>query len=151
MTMAVPTVIGQLIVLFYNLADTFFIGRTGNPYMVAGASLILPVFNIASALAAIVGLGGGTLISRLLGRNEREEASRVSSFTFYAAALIGLCWAVFTLLFMNRILTLLGAVLFFYGVRERDLSEDGIRGRDVISSWGMVLFFVVSAGMLLVG
>ena len=109
LTMAVPTVIGQLIVLFYNLADTFFIGRTGNPYMVAGASLILPVFNIASALAAIVGLGGGTLISRLLGRNEREEASRVSSFTFYAAALIGLCWAVFTLLFMNRILTLLGA------------------------------------------
>lgn len=108
-TMAVPTVIGQLIVLFYNLADTFFIGRTGNPYMVAGASLILPVFNIASALAAIVGLGGGTLISRLLGRNEREEASRVSSFTFYAAALAALCWAAFTLVFMNRILTLLGA------------------------------------------
>ena len=107
--MAVPTVISQLIVLIYNMADTFYIGRTGNPYMVAGASLILPVFNIASALAAIVGLGGGTLISRLLGRNEREEASRVSSFTFYAAALIGLCWAVFTLLFMNRILTLLGA------------------------------------------
>ena len=54
----------------------------------------------------------------------------------------------FTVLF---VLTLLGAVLFFYGVRERDLSEDGIRGRDVISSWGMVLFFVVSAGLLLVG
>jgi membrane protease YdiL (CAAX protease family) len=54
----------------------------------------------------------------------------------------------FTVLF---VLTLLGAVLFFYGVRERDLSEDGIRGRDVISSWGMVLFFAVSAGMLLVG
>lgn len=39
-TMAIPTIIGQLVVLVYNLADTFFIGRTGNPYIVAGASLI---------------------------------------------------------------------------------------------------------------
>lgn len=45
-TMAIPTIIGQLIVLFYNMADTFFVGRTNNPFMVAGASLILPVFNI---------------------------------------------------------------------------------------------------------
>ena len=109
LTMALPTVAGQLIVLFYNLADTFFIGRTGNPYMVAGASLILPVFNIAGALAAVVGLGGGTLISRLLGQNDREEASRVSSFTFYAAALTALCWGVIVLVFMDRILHLLGA------------------------------------------
>lgn len=50
-TMAVPTIIGQLIVLFYNMADTFFVGRTNNPYMVAGASLILPVFNISLSLA----------------------------------------------------------------------------------------------------
>ena len=109
LTMAVPTVIGQLIVLFYNLADTFFIGRTGDPYKVAGASLILPVFNIAGALAAIVGIGGGTLISRLLGGNEREEASRVSSFTFYAAAVLGMCWGLLVLVFMGPVLGLLGA------------------------------------------
>lgn len=40
-TMAIPSIIGQLIVLIYNMADTFFIGRTNNPFMVAGASLIL--------------------------------------------------------------------------------------------------------------
>ena len=39
-TMAIPTIIGQLVVLVYNLADIFFIGRTGNPYIVAGAFLI---------------------------------------------------------------------------------------------------------------
>ena len=44
--MAVPTVISQLIVLIYNMADTFYIGRTNNPYMVAGAALILPIFNV---------------------------------------------------------------------------------------------------------
>ena len=56
-TMAVPTVISQLIVLIYNMADTFFIGRTDNPYMVAGASLILPVFNITLSLSGLAGVG----------------------------------------------------------------------------------------------
>ena len=107
--MAVPTVIGQLIVLVYNLADTFFVGRTGNPYMVAGASLILPVFNISNALSGVIGMGGGTLISRLLGANRREEAGKVSAFTFYTAILIGLVWSVFILMFMNPLLNLLGA------------------------------------------
>ena len=63
-TMAVPTIIGQLIVLIYSMADTFFIGRTDNPYMVAAASLILPVFNMALPIASVAGVGGGTLISR---------------------------------------------------------------------------------------
>ncbi|MDE5597349.1 MAG: hypothetical protein K2J04_05905, partial [Lachnospiraceae bacterium] len=44
--MALPTIFSQIIVLIYNMADTFYLGRTNNPYMVAGASLILPVFNI---------------------------------------------------------------------------------------------------------
>lgn len=67
LTMAVPTVIGQLIVLIYNMADTYFIGKTNNPMMVAGASLILPVFNISLSIASLAGVGGGALISRLLG------------------------------------------------------------------------------------
>ena len=41
-----PTIISQLIVLVYNMADTYYLGRTNNPYLVAGVSLILPVFNI---------------------------------------------------------------------------------------------------------
>lgn len=44
--MIVPAVISQLIVLIYNMADTFYVGQTNNPYMVAAAALILPVFNI---------------------------------------------------------------------------------------------------------
>ena len=47
LTMAIPSIISQLIVLIYNMADTFFIGRTNDPYMVAGASLILPALTAA--------------------------------------------------------------------------------------------------------
>lgn len=56
--MVVPAVTSQLIVLIYNMADTFFVGQTNNPYMVAGTSLILPVFNITLCLAGLAGIGG---------------------------------------------------------------------------------------------
>lgn len=49
--MVVPIIISQIMVLIYNLADTFYVGRANNPYMVAAASLILPVFNITLSLA----------------------------------------------------------------------------------------------------
>ena len=48
MTMAIPMVVSQLIILIYNMADTFFIGRVNNYYMVAGAALILPIFNLSA-------------------------------------------------------------------------------------------------------
>ena len=78
--MILPAVASQLIVLIYNMADTFFVGQTNNPYMVAATSLILPVFNITLCLAGLAGIGGGSLISRLLGEGDEEEARRVSAF-----------------------------------------------------------------------
>lgn len=86
--MILPAVASQLIVLIYNMADTFFVGKTNNPYMVAGTSLILPVFNITLCLAGLAGIGGGSLISRLLGQDRKEEARRVSAFSLYLSLII---------------------------------------------------------------
>ena len=107
--MAVPTVISQIIILIYNLADTFFVGKTDNPYMVAATSLILPVFNITLSLAALTGVGGGSLISRLLGENRPEEAKRVSSFSIYFSIVVTAVFSVSMAIFMTPILKLLGA------------------------------------------
>lgn len=108
-TMAIPTIVGQLIILFYNMADTFFVGRTNNPLMVAGASLILPVFNITLSFAGLAGIGGGALISRLLGKGEPEEASRVCSFSIYLSVFTAALFSVGVLVFMEPLLRLLGA------------------------------------------
>lgn len=108
-TLAVPTIIGQLIVLIYSLADTFFIGRTGNPYMVAAASLILPVFNICVPLSNMFSIGGGTLISRLLGVGKDGEAERICSFSFRAAGVTALLYALFMFFMMDGVLKTLGA------------------------------------------
>ena len=79
-TMAVPAVRSQIIVLIYNLADTFFIGRTNNPCMVAGVSLILPLFNVCLAIGSMFGTGGGALLPKLLATEQRAEGSRVAAY-----------------------------------------------------------------------
>ena len=107
--MAVPTIFSQLIILIYNLADTFFIGKTNNPYMVAGVSLMLPVFNVCLAVAGLAGIGGGTLISRLLGARREEEAKKVSSFCFLMGVLIAGVFSVVIFFFAKPIMFALGA------------------------------------------
>ncbi len=108
-TLALPTIVGQLIILIYNMADTFYIGRTNNPLMVAGAALILPVFNITISIASIAGVGGGSLISRLLGVYRRDEAKKVSSFCFLFTLIVAAVFSAGAAAFMNPLLKILGA------------------------------------------
>ena len=65
--MALPTIASQMIILLYNLADTWFIGWTNNPYMIGASSLGLTIYLIATALANVFGTGGGSLMVRLIG------------------------------------------------------------------------------------
>lgn len=107
--MAIPTIISQIIILIYNMADTFFVGKTNDPYMVAATSLILPVFNITLSLASLTGVGGGSLISRLLGENRPDEAKKVSSFSIYFSIAVTAVFSLAMGIFMDPILKLLGA------------------------------------------
>ena len=71
-TMAVPTMISMLVVVIYNMADTFFIGQTGDPMQVAAVSLATPVFMVFMALGNLFGIGGSSAISRALGEKKSE-------------------------------------------------------------------------------
>ncbi len=108
-TLAIPTIISQLIAMIYSLADTFFIGRSNDPLKVAAVSLSYILFYIMSALSNLFGVGGGSLVSRLLGVNDRENAKRVSSFSFYGSIIIALLYSIFCFIFMDPILRMLGA------------------------------------------
>jgi len=107
--MAVPTIVSQLITLFYNMADTWFIGQTNNPYMVAASSLVLTVFLMTTALANLFGVGGGTLAVRLLGSQQEAEARKVASFSLVMAGFTALAFSGLCLIFMEPLLLLLGA------------------------------------------
>jgi len=107
--MSLPTIASQLIVLIYNIADTWFIGRTNDPYMVAASSLVLTVFLMTTALANLFGTGGGTLVVRLLGEKQEDEAARVASLSLVMAGGTALLFSVLCLVFLNPLLRLLGA------------------------------------------
>ena len=107
--LALPMIFGQVIILIYNLADTFYIGRTNNPLMVAGVSLLLPVFNISITFANLFGIGGGTLISRLMGAGKDDEAKTVSAFSFYMTIISAGIFSFVMFANMEGILRLLGA------------------------------------------
>ena len=107
--MAYPVVLGLVVTLFYNLADTFFIAQTNDTNLIAGVSLCSPVFTTLMAFGNIYGQGGSSLISRLLGQNDVGSVKRVSSFCFYIAIATGLVLAVLLSVFHQPVLTLLGA------------------------------------------
>ena len=109
LTMAVPTIVSQIITLVYNMADTWFIGRTNNPYMVAASSLVLTVFLMIGALSNLFGVGGGSLMVRLLGAREPEEARSAAAWTLIVGGAAALGFSLFCLIFMNPMLRLLGA------------------------------------------
>ena len=108
-TLAVPTIISQLITMIYNLADTFFIGTTNDDSKIAAASVSFVLVFAMACLSNLFGVGGGSLISRLLGEKRDSDAARVSSFSFYGSLLSGAVYAVLVLVFMEPILRLIGA------------------------------------------
>ena len=107
--MAIPTIISQLIALIYNIADTWFIGQTDNPYMVAAASLVATVFLMTAGVSNLFGVGGGSLVVRLLGSNREEEARKVASLSLVMAGAASVAFSALCLMFMNPLLRLLGA------------------------------------------
>ena len=107
--MALPAVASQLIALVYNLADTWFVGRTNNPYMVAACSLVMPIYMLTIVISNIFGVGGGTLIARLIGAGNDEEASKVTAACIWMALGVGCLFSLLSLIGMTKILVFLGA------------------------------------------
>ena len=120
--MAIPTIVSQLITLIYNIADTWFIGQTNNPYMVAASSLVLTIFLMTAALANLFGVGGGNLVVRLLGGKDEEEAKKAASLSLVMAAGASLTFSVLCFLFMDPLLRLLGASDYTIGYAKQYLT-----------------------------
>lgn len=104
-----PTMISMLVVVIYNMADTFFIGQTGDPMQVAAVSLATPVFMVFMALGNLFGIGGSSAISRALGEKKAERAKNISSFCCYGSLGLGIIMALLFLAGMDVILKIIGA------------------------------------------
>lgn len=106
---ALPAMAAMLMVLIYNLADTFFIGQTHDDIQIAAVSLATPVFLLFMAVGTVFGMGGTSVISRAMGEGRKEYAKKVCSFCMWGCVGIGIIMSVLFLLFMDQILLLVGA------------------------------------------
>ena len=88
-SMAVPTVISIFVMILYNLADLFFIAQTGDEKMIAGVSVVTPLFSMAASIATMLGSGGSALIARALGAKKYEKALDYASVCICGSVVIG--------------------------------------------------------------
>lgn len=105
-----PTVLSQLVILLYNLADTFFVGNTNNPSQVAALTISFPLFMTMTLIANLFGIGANSLMARSLGAGDRDQAERASTFAFYASLGLMAVWMLVLVAFMHPILVTIGAI-----------------------------------------
>ena len=108
-TMAIPSVISSLVTVVYNMADTFFVGQTGDPLQVAAVSLTNPIFILFMAVANMFGMGGSAVASMALGEQNQKRMKQVSAFITYASLAVGILFALVLVGFMQPILSIFGA------------------------------------------
>lgn len=106
--MAVPSVISMLISAFYNLADTFFIGKISTE-ATAAIGVVFAYMVLIQAVAFFFGHGSGNYISRALGRRNTEDAEKMAATGFFSALFFGAALILPGLLLMESFLRLLGA------------------------------------------
>ena len=108
-TLAVPTIFSQLVMVIYNLADTFWVGRLNDPLQNAAVTLVAPAMMALNVVSNLFGTGSSSLMSRSLGAKDYQKVSRVSSFGFTCAVGMALLFSLTAGLVKNPLLTLLGA------------------------------------------
>ena len=91
--MAIPSVISSLVTVVYNMADTFFVGQTGDPLQVAAVSLTNPIFILLMAFANMFGMGGSAVASMAMGEKNEKRVKNTSAFVTYASLIVGILFA----------------------------------------------------------
>ncbi len=107
--LAVPTMLGMLVQVFYNMTDTFFVGRLNDAHQVAAVAITMPIFMVTMALSGIFGNGGASYISRLLGGKAPERAQQALATAWMSGILLGIVVMIAGLFWMPSILSVSGA------------------------------------------
>lgn len=113
---AVPGIIAMIASSLYNMVDSIFIGHIPNvgAYAISGLAVTFPLMNLSTALGTLVGVGGQTMVSVLLGQKNYEGAQKVLSNVVSLNTIIGVVFTTLCLIFLDPI-------LYFFGASENTL------------------------------
>ncbi len=107
--LGIPTTLSMMVTSLYNLADTAFVSMLGSDDGTAAVSNLLALMSIIQAIGFTFGMGSGSIVSRLLGKRDREGADRVASSSFFVALLSGLLILTVGFLCLTPMLKLFGS------------------------------------------
>ena len=107
--LGIPTTLSMMVTSLYNLADTYFVSLIGDDAITAAASNLLALMSIIQAIGFTFGMGSGSIISRLLGKRDREGADKVFSSSLFISCICGLLVLIFGFAFFEPMLRLLGS------------------------------------------
>lgn len=107
--MAVPTIVSMLTTAFYNMADTFFIGRL-DMTATAAVGVVFSLMAIIQAVGFFFGHGSGNYISRKLGAKQNADAEKMAAVGFFSAFIAGAVVAALGFLFTVPLARALGAI-----------------------------------------
>ena len=108
LSLALPSIAGQVILVIYNIADTLFVSFSGSDEMITAVTVCMPAFMFLSAISNLFGVGGASVISRALGANLREKAKQVSAFAIWGCISVTALYCLSARLFLHRFVDLLG-------------------------------------------
>ncbi|SFR64876.1 MATE family efflux transporter [Anaeromicropila populeti] len=107
-TLGIPTTISMLVTNIYNLADTYFVGQIGTS--ASGAvGIVFGLMAIIQAFGFMFGHGAGSIISRKLGEQDTDSATKFASTSFFWSFVVGMLISVSGLVFLNPLMRLLGS------------------------------------------
>lgn len=109
MTLGLPAMLGQLATLIYNIADTYFVSTTKDPDQIAAVTLCTPILLIIMSVSSIFGMGGSSVIARMLGEKRNDAAAKCIYFCICSMAAAGILIIGIGLLFMKKIAVVSGA------------------------------------------
>lgn len=107
--LAVPTILSSLVMVIYNLADTYFVGMLNNSVENAAVTLAAPVLLAFNAVNNLFGVGSSSMMSRALGKKDYDTVYRSSAFGFYCSVICGIIFSVVCIIFSQPLLSILGA------------------------------------------
>ena len=107
--LAVPTILSSLVMVLYNLADTYFVGMLNNSVQNAAVTLAAPVLLAFNAVNNLFGVGSSSMMSRALGSKNYDTVYRSSAFGFYCSICSGILFSLLCTIFQQPLLALLGA------------------------------------------
>ena len=97
---SIPTIIGILVMVIYNLTDTFFVGILNNKSMTAAIGIVFSFMSFIQAIGFWFGYGSGNIMSKKIGENEEKEAEIISSIGILFAIVIGILIAILSCFFV---------------------------------------------------